>query len=504
MLEIDLLWIDLPSMSAATPLLNYINGTWCASAADCLPVINPATLDPLGQVPLSTAAEVDAAVQAGQAAFPGWRRIPPTDRVRYLFHLRQLLEQDREAIAHIITQECGKTLAESRGELQRAIENVEVACGIPMLMQGYNSEDIARGIDESMIRQPLGVTAIIAPFNFPGMIPFWFLPYAIACGNTCVIKPSEKVPLTMQRIMGLIHQLDLPPGVVNLVHGAKDAVDALLDHPLVRAISFVGSSPVARYVYSRAAAAGKRAQCQGGAKNPVIVLPDADMDMTTRIMADSAFGCAGQRCLAASIAITVGQAKDQFTEAIASVAESRKVGYGLDEGVQMGTVISAQSKMRIEALIQQGADEGAKILIDGRRPQIPGYEQGHFIRPTILQDLDPSSELARTEIFGPVLSLIHLDTIEEAIALINRGQYGNMACLFTSSGAAARQFRYEAEAGNIGINIGVAAPMAFFPFSGWKDSFFGDLHGQGQHAVEFFTQTKVVIERWPQEWSRRF
>ncbi|MGB3491318.1 MAG: aldehyde dehydrogenase family protein, partial [Elainellaceae cyanobacterium] len=355
-----------------------------------------------------------------------------------------------------------------------------------------------------MIRQPLGVTAIIAPFNFPGMIPFWFMPYAIACGNTCIVKPSEKVPLTMQKVFGLLDQLDLPAGVVNLVHGAKETVDAILDHPHIRAVSFVGSTPVARYVYSRAAANGKRAQCQGGAKNPVIILPDADVPMTTRILSDSAFGCAGQRCLAASVAITVGEARKPFTEAIATAAESRVVGYGLDDGVQMGTVISDQSKARVESWIQKGADAGAKILVDGRQPNIAGYEQGHFVRPTLLDDVDPASDIAQTEIFGPVLSLIHLETIDEAIALVNRGTYGNMACLFTSSGAAARKFRYEAEAGNIGINIGVAAPMAFFPFSGWKESFFGDLHGQGHHAVEFFTQTKVVVERWPQEWSRQF
>jgi malonate-semialdehyde dehydrogenase (acetylating)/methylmalonate-semialdehyde dehydrogenase len=325
----------------------------------------------------------------------------------------------------------------------------------------------------------------------------------LPCGNTCVIKPSEKVPLTLQKVMHLIEQTGLPPGVLNLVNGAKAVVDALLDHPTVRAISFVGSTPVAKYVYSRATANGKRAQCQGGAKNPVIVLPDADMDTTTRIMADSAFGCAGQRCLAASVAITVGTAKKTFTEAIAEAAQSRQVGYGLDPGVQMGPVITSESKSRIEALIQTGVDEGASALVDGRSPKISGYETGHFIRPTILQNINPVGEIARTEIFGPVLSLIHLETIDDAIALINQGQYGNMACLFTSSGAAARKFRYEAEAGNIGINIGVAAPMAFFPFSGWKDSFFGDLHGQGQHAVEFFTQTKVVVERW-QNWSREF
>lgn len=485
-------------------LQNYVNGEWISSSThEFLEVINPATVEVLGQVPLSLASEVDQAVQAAQQAFTTWRRVPAGDRIQYLFKLKLLLEAHLEDLATTITMECGKTFAESKGELRRAIENVEVACGTPMLMQGYNSEDIARGIDELMIRQPLGVVGIICPFNFPAMIPFWFMPYAIACGNTCIIKPSEKVPLTLQKITDLIEQTGLPVGVINLVHGAKEVVDAMLDHPTIRAISFVGSTPVAKYVYSQAAANGKRAQCQGGAKNPVIVLPDADIEMTTRIMADSAFGCAGQRCLAASVAITVGQAKQTFTEAIADVAQSRKVGYGLDQEVQMGPVITAQSQARIEELIQQGVQAGATPLVDGRRPTISGYEQGYFVRPTILQAVDPMGELAKTEIFGPVLSLIHLETIDDAIALINKGQYGNMACLFTSSGGAARKFRYEAEAGNIGINIGVAAPMAFFPFSGWKDSFFGDLHGQGRDAIEFFTQTKVVVERW-HDWTRQF
>ncbi|MEL6221788.1 MAG: CoA-acylating methylmalonate-semialdehyde dehydrogenase [Cyanobacteria bacterium J06627_8] len=492
-------------MSPNQTLPNYINGQWMPAASlESLAVENPATLDTLSRVPLSTTSDVDQAIDAAQRAFHDWRRVPANERVRYLFQLRERLEEHFDLLARTITMECGKTLKESRGEMRRAVENVEVACGIPMLMQGDMSEDIARGIDETMIRQPLGVTAIIAPFNFPGMIPFWFMPYAIACGNTCIVKPSEKVPMTMQKVFHLIDQLNLPAGVLNLVHGAKAAVDTLLEHPQVKAISFVGSSSVARYVYSQAAANGKRAQCQGGAKNPVIVLPDADLDMTTRIMADSAFGCAGQRCLAASVAITVGNATRPFTEAIAQAAESRVVGYGLEDGVQMGTVISSQSKTRIEGLIQQGTDQGASVVVDGRHPTISGYEKGHFVRPTVLQNVNPHGDLAKTEIFGPVLSLMHFDTIEEAIAAVNRGNYGNMACLFTSSGAAARKFRYEAEAGNIGINIGVAAPMAFFPFSGWKESFFGDLHGQGRHAVEFFTQTKVVIERWPQEWSRQF
>ncbi|MEQ8975141.1 MAG: CoA-acylating methylmalonate-semialdehyde dehydrogenase [Coleofasciculus sp. C1-SOL-03] len=486
-------------------LPNYINGKWCpSSATESLHVVNPATVDVLAQVPLSPQDDVDMAATAAAVAFSDWRRIPPPTRVQYLFKLKGLLDENLDELARTITLECGKTLKESKAELRRAIENVEVACGIPMLMQGYNLEDVARGIDEIMIRQPVGVIAIIAPFNFPGMIPFWFLPYAIACGNTCIVKPSEKVPLTMQKVFELLEATGLPKGVVNLVNGAKTVVDAILEHPQIRAISFVGSSPVAQYVYSKGAAHGKRVQCQGGAKNPLIVLPDADMEMTTRIAADSAFGCAGQRCLAASVAVTVGEARHSFTDAIASAAQTRVVGYGLDEGVEMGPVISRDSQTRIEGLIQQGADEGAKVLVDGRKVKISGYEQGNFIRPTILENVNPDSSLSQTEIFGPVLSLMHLDTIEDAIALVNGGQWGNMACLFTTSGAAARQFRYEAEAGNIGINIGVAAPMAFFPFSGWKNSFYGDLHGQGRQAVEFFTQTKVVVERWFKDWSRQF
>jgi len=371
-------------------------------------------------------------------------------------------------------------------------------------MMGSNLEDIASGIDELMIRQPVGVVAAITPFNFPGMIPLWFLPYAVGCGNTIVIKPSEKTPMTMARVFELVEQCGFPKGVVNLVHGGKDAVDALLDHPDVRAISFVGSTPVARYVYARAAANGKRAQCQGGAKNPIVVLPDADMEMTTKIAADSAFGCAGQRCLASSVVITVGESDRVFTANIKDAAASRKIGYGLDSGVEMGPVISPESRARIEGLIEKGVAAGAKPLVDGRNAKVSGYEHGNFLRPTVLGDVDPASELARTEVFGPVLSVMRADTVEGAIDLVNRSPFGNMACLFTTNGAAARQFRYETRVGNVGINVGVAAPMAYFPFSGWKDSFFGDLHAQGRDAIDFYTEKKVVVERWPSTWSRKF
>ena len=486
-------------------ILNYINGEWIKSETnEGLDVINPATGQAIAQTPLGSKADVDAAAKAANNAFPAWRRTPVQDRIQYLFKLRDLLKTNQDEIARITTNECGKTFEEAKAEMVRAIENVEVACGMPHLMKGELVEDIAPGIDELMIRQPLGVCATIAPFNFPGMIPFWYLPYAIAAGNTYIVKPSEKVPMTMQLVFKLIEQVGFPRGVVNLVNGAKDVVDGILEHPAIRAVTFVGSTKVAKYIYATAAAHGKRVQAQGGAKNPVIVLPDADMEMATKIVADSAFGCAGQRCLAVSFAVTVAEARNTFTELICDAASTRVVGYGLDSGVQMGPVINAASKARVEQLIGLGIQEGAAIPVDGRGARVQGYEGGYFVRPTILSDVPRGSEIAKTEIFGPVLSLMHVNTVDDAIELVNTGQYGNQASLFTSSGNAARRFRYEVEAGNIGINIGVAAPMAFFPFSGWKDSFFGDMHGQGMDAVEFFTQKKVVVERWPKEWTRKF
>ena len=486
-------------------VLNYINGEWVKpNVSEYVDVINPATGQLITKTPLSTKVDVEAAAKAASEAFPAWRRTPVQDRVQYLFKLRDLLKTNQDEISRLITNECGKTFDEAKAEMVRAIENVEVACGMPHMGKGEFVEDIASGIDETMIRQPVGVCATIAPFNFPGMIPFWYLPYALAAGNTYIIKPSEKVPTTMQFIFKLIEQVGFPKGVVNMVNGAKEAVDGILEHPAIRAITFVGSTNVAKYIYATAAAHGKRVQAQGGAKNPVIILPDADMDMATRIVADSAFGCAGQRCLAVSYAVTVAEARNSFTELICDAAANRVVGYGLDSGVQMGAVINAASKSRIESLIGLGSKEGATVLVDGRGTSIKGYEGGTFVRPTVLGDVPRGSEISKTEIFGPVLSLMHVNTIEDAIELVNSGQYGNQASLFTASGSAARKFKYEAEAGNIGINIGVAAPMAFFPFSGWKDSFFGDMHGQSMDAVEFFTQKKVVIERWPKEWTRKF
>ncbi|HZQ25343.1 MAG TPA: CoA-acylating methylmalonate-semialdehyde dehydrogenase [Terriglobales bacterium] len=488
-----------------TNLPNYIGGRWTESTtSDWQDVVNPATGETLARVPLSTATEVNTAVEAAAAAYPQWRRTPPEDRIQPLFKLKQLLEEHLDELGRIISRENGKTFAEAKAEMRRAIENVEVACGIPMMMQGYNLEDVARGIDETMIRQPLGVVAAITPFNFPGMIPFWFLPYAIATGNTFILKPSERVPLTMRFAFELLEQCGVPRGVLSLVNGGKSVVDALLDHPKVRAISFVGSTPVARYIYGRAGTNGKRAQCQGGAKNHVIILPDADMDRATEIISDSAFGCAGQRCLAVSVAITVAEAQKTFRDSITGAAANLKVGNGLDEGIQMGPVITRESKSRIESLIATGERQGAKVLLDGRNAKISRYEAGNFVKPTVLDDVPANNELTDTEIFGPVLSLVHANDIDEAIDFLSRSPFGNQASLFTSSGSAARKFRYEAPAGNIGINIGVAAPMAYFPFSGWKDSFFGVMHGQGRDAIEFYTEKKVVIERWAKEHSRKF
>ena len=488
-----------------TTALNHVGGGWQPSGgADFLDVHNPATAAAIGRVVLSAAHDLDAAVEAATAAFREWRNTPVEDRIQPLFRLKALMDERLGELARVITEENGKTLAESVGELKRAIENVEVACGTPTLMQGDFLEDVASGIDEMMIRQPVGVCAIICPFNFPAMIPFWFVPYALACGNTCIIKPSERTPLTMRAVFELLEEAGFPPGVANLVNGDRRVVDAILEHPGIKAVSFVGSTPVARHVYATASAAGKRVQAQGGAKNPIVVLPDADIDMTSTIAADSAFGCAGQRCLAASLAITVGDAADPFAEAMAQIASSRVVGNGLDEGVEMGPVITRESRNRIDGLIGAAAGEGARIVVDGRGRSVDDHADGSFVGPTLLRGVPPAGTIATTEIFGPVLGLMEVPDVDAAIRLVNSGRYGNMACLFTGSGSAARRFRREADVGNIGINLGVAAPMAFFPFSGWRDSFFGTLHGQGKHAIEFFTQTKVVVERWPEDWSRRF
>jgi len=429
-------------MTTTEILHNYIDGSWVKSgASQVLDVRNPATDEVLARVPLSTADEVNLAAKAAAAAFPTWRRTPPPARIQYLFRLKNLMEEHYEELCRSVTIENGKVLDDSHGEIRRAIENVEVACGMPIMMMGDFSEDIARGVDEYMIRQPVGVAAMICPFNFPGMIPFWYLPYALACGNTAIVKPSERTPITMQKVFRLIEQAGFPKGVVNLLNGAADTVNAILDHPDIHAITFVGSTNVARHIYSRSAANGKRVQAQGGAKNPLIILPDADIGLTTQIVADSVFGNAGQRCLAAANVVTIGEAGEIFKPVLAEAANSRVVGYGLEAGVHMGPVITSQSKARIQGLIQKGVDEGASLLVDGRNPLISGYEKGYFIRPTILDNVSVGSTIARTEVFGPVMTMIQMDTVEDAIAFVNSGEYGNMACIFTSSGTAARKFR---------------------------------------------------------------
>lgn len=486
-------------------LKNYINGEWVETKSVAfLDVINPSDGTVLSKVPAGSAEDVAYAAEKAHQAYKSWREVPATRRIQYLFKMKQILEKNADEISEICTRESGKTFAESKAEIVRAVENIEVACGIPKLLQSEFSEDITRGIDEFVIRQPVGTGACIAPFNFPVMIAFWFMPYAIACGNTYIVKPSEKVPGTMTRIFELFEELNLPPGVLNLVHGGKETVDAILINPAIPAISFVGSTNVAKYIYQTGVANGKRVQAQGGAKNPVVMMPDADPDTTVQIITDSAFGCAGQRCLAASLAILVGEAGVTFTEKIVAAARAKQTGDGLDEGVDMGPVITRESRDRINGLIQRGIDDGATLLLDGRGIKVPGHENGNFMGPVILGNVNPGSEIYNTEVFGPVLCIVNTGTLDDAIELINMSRYGNSACIFTRSGSAARKFRHEVLAGNIGVNIGIAAPMAFFPFSGWKESFFGDLHGQSNHAVEFYTQTKVVIERWHDEWTRKF
>ncbi|MDB9786906.1 CoA-acylating methylmalonate-semialdehyde dehydrogenase [Bacteriovoracaceae bacterium] len=486
-------------------LQNYINGEFVSSySKESIDVIDPSTNQTRALVPKGCTQDVNQAIIAASAASSEWRKTPPNERAQYLYKLKTLLEEHTDELILLCTLESGKTLSESKAEMTRAIENVEVACGIPILLQSEYSQDIARGIDEYMVRTPVGIAACIAPFNFPLMIPFWFIPYAIACGNTYIVKPSEKVPSSMQKIFELINKLGLPPGVINMVHGGKTAVDEILERPEIKAISFVGSTPIAKYVYSKASAAGKRVQAQGGAKNPIVVMPDADMEATSKIIADSAFGCAGQRCLAAANIILVGSAKDTFIPKINEIAKSKTVGAGSESCNQMGAIITKESKERISSLIDQAVQEGAAILVDGRTDLNQEQSRGNFIKPTILNNIDPEGEVFRTEIFGPVMSILSTPDLKSAIDIINKSEYGNSACIFTDSGRAARDFQYNVEAGNVGVNIGVAAPMAFFPFSGHKASFFGDLHGQGRHSIEFFTQTKVVIERWPETWSRQF
>lgn len=478
-------------------LRNYIGGEWVQSATtEWQEITNPATGESLGQVPLGTRADVDSAVQAATHAFKQWRETPPVVRARYLFKLKYLLDQHFDEIARIVTQENGKTLDEARGSFKRGIENVEHACGTPALMMGKTLEDVASGIDCEFVRQPMGVFAAITPFNFPAMVPLWFLPYAVATGNTFVLKPSEQVPLSQIRIFELAHEAGFPPGVLNLVNGGKEVVNAILEHPGITGVSFVGSSPVAKHVYTTAAAHGKRVQALGGAKNHIVVMPDADFDRAVSVVSESIFGCAGQRCLAGSIIVGAGKAYKPLREKLLANAKAINVGYGLDEGVTMGPVVSRKHRERVLSYIEHGIKDGATMTLDGRKTTVDKYPAGAFVGPTIFEDVDPSMTIAREEIFGPVASVTHSETLDDAIEAVRMNPFANAVSIFTTSGKSAREFRYRVGVSMIGVNIGVAAPMAFFPFGGTKGSFFGDLKAHGTDAIEFYTDKKVVISRW--------
>lgn len=475
---------------------NYINGLWTASkGTDSVDIINPATEEVLEQCPLGTSADVDKAVRIAKQTFVDWRQTPVIDRVQPLFRLKLLLEEAAEDLAKSITIEHGKTLVEARGSVRRGIQMVESACAMPSLMMGKIQEDIAPGIDSQAINRPMGVFAGIAPFNFPAMVPMWFWPFAIACGNTFVLKPSERVPLTQLKIFELAEQAGIPAGVMNMVHGGKEVVDRLCTHPDIKGVSFVGSTPVAKHVYTTACTAGKRVQALGGAKNFMVVLPDAVMNKAASTALESIIGCAGERCLAGSVIINVGdETREAITKTVVEQAKAIRVGSGLDPDVDMGPVISQASKDRILQLIENALEQGAEMLVDGREgvEDMPGY----FLKPTVLGNIKPHMEIAQVEVFGPVVLLAEVDSLNQAIDWINSSPYGNTTTLFTTSGAAARQFCYEVDPTMIGINIGVPAPMAFFSFGGAKDSFFGDIKAHGSASVDFYTNATVTIHRW--------
>jgi malonate-semialdehyde dehydrogenase (acetylating)/methylmalonate-semialdehyde dehydrogenase len=486
-------------MSAtATRLLdNYVAGAWTpatAASVDPLDVINPATGEVLARVPLSGAADLDAAVAAARAALPEWRAVSTIERARRLFTLRERLVERSDDMARSVTTEMGKTIADARAEVARAIEMVEAATAIPTTMQGRILEDVSRGIDAETIRQPVGVCAAIVPFNFPAMVPFWFLPFAIACGNTFILKPSEQVPLTQQIVFEVLDGMDLPAGVVNLVNGGREIVEGICDHPGIDAVSFVGSAPVAKLVYERSARAGKRVQALGGAKNHMVVMPDAVIGKTVDGLIGSAFGAAGQRCMAGSVVVAVGEAHDRLLPELVEATRKLSVGDGMDEGTQVGPVVSCAARDRIEEWIDRGVSDGARIVVDGRGAG--GPDGSSFVGPTILDDVTPDMAIAQEEVFGPVLVVVKAETLDEATAIVNRSRFGNGTSIFTESGAAVRRYRHDVEAGMVGVNIGVAAPVAFFPFSGWKDSFLGDLHAHGTDGVDFFTKKKTVTSRW--------
>src|SRR5580658_4449047 len=469
----------------------YVNGRWENSEGASHPVTNPAFGEVIANVPYATAGEVDRVATLAHAAFLKWREVPVVDRVQVLYRYKALLEKNTDDVARILSLENGKTFSDAQASVRRGIQMVEVACGMPSLMMGDALENVARGIDSQSIRQPLGVCAGITPFNFPAMVPMWMFPFAIACGNTFILKPSEKVPLTPTRTAELLHDAGLPAGVYNLLHGAREAVDALLAHPLVRAISFVGSSPVAKYVYQTAAAHGKRVQALGGAKNHLVAMPDANVEKSVEAIMGSAFGAAGERCLAGSVLVAVGESRPLLDALVRKVRDLR-IGDGAAPGTEMGPLVTAEHRARVLGYIEKGVAEGAQLMVDGRQRMSGGC----FLGPTVFDGVTPGMTIAREEIFGPVLSVIHVNDLDEAIALVNSSAFGNTTSIFTSDGKSAREYASRVEVGMVGVNVGVAAPMAFFPFSGWKNSFYGDLHAHGRDAVAFYTEQKVIMSRW--------
>jgi malonate-semialdehyde dehydrogenase (acetylating)/methylmalonate-semialdehyde dehydrogenase len=478
---------------------NYINGEWVESKGEIKDVVNPAKYETIGKVPISTRDEIDEAVKAAREAFPDWRRTTPVARARYLFRLKELLEENFEEVSRVQTQEHGKTIDESRGETRRGIENVEVACGIPTLQMGCNLEDIAAGIDEYLVRVPLGVFGIIGPFNFPFMIPLWSAPYAVATGNCVVVKPSSEDPFSQLKITELVEEAGFPPGVWNVVNGGRVVVTGMLEHPGIEGIAFVGSTPTAKYIYQKCGETGKRVIAQGGAKNFMVIMPDCDVRATVAAMMTSFFGNTGQRCLSGANLLVVGDDKfyTSFMDKVAEATSNIVIGYGLDESVQMGPLRDTEKKQRVLGYIESGLKEGARLRLDGRKFEIRGdYPDTCFLGPSIFENVTLGMKIAREEIFGPVMSVMRAKSLDEAIDVVNDCEFGNGHAIFTSSGKSAREFQYRVVSGNVGINIGIVAPMAFFPFSGMKDSFLGVLHTQGQEAVRFFTESKVVIQRW--------
>lgn len=472
------------------------DGEWVsANTEKWREVKNPATQEILARVPICSEKEVGQAVQSAQKAFQTWRNVPVTERARIFIRYQALLREHQVQLAEMITREQGKTLPDAMGDVFRGLEVVEHACNIASLMMGETIENVARSIDCYSIQQPLGVCAGITPFNFPAMVPLWMFPLAIAAGNTFVLKPSEQVPLTAMRVVELAYEAGLPPGVLNVVHGGEEAVNAICDHPLIKAVSFVGSTPVGHHVYTRASSNGKRVQSLVGAKNHAVLCPDADKDRALDALIGAAFGACGQRCMAISVGVLVGEAAAWIPELVAK-AQTLRVGPGHLEGIDIGPLISEKAKQRVETLVQQGVDEGAKLLLDGRDISVDGFEKGNFIGPCIFSKVTPEMTIYREEVFGPVLVLVQVDNLDEAIQLVNQNPYGNGTAIFTASGAQARRYQHEIDVGQVGINVPIPVPLPFFSFTGWRGSVRGDHHVYGKEGVRFFTQSKTVTARW--------